>query len=484
MAAKPKGKLQKQIAAGDRAAIKRAYANPAWRRYLSPAQLKSQNPKAAQRRAMNERLAQPITPGSTTTERDLAREAHANLALEYGPQEADLQRTLGEQQQRERDTGSFYDQYLTQLRQNQANVDQARQQAAGQLAATQAGITGLGAANLTQLQNPAVADAQARGTQAADLTGLASSAAATRQALMGSFQAQQALQGAAADRYAGGIANVVGPGQKLQAQAQAAGKTADVRKQQTELTAKRSAADVAFRAGRRAEEAKNLLAESIATGKTKADLAKANLASKTSIKTAGIRAGATVTAAQIRAQQQKASRQAAGGKRATSGPFAGYTQAEIEGMSTADARKIVQKYNDKGGKDGKGGKKPAGLKQLTPNEQNAYNTQLSQIDTWAQRGKAGQPLIAGHKFEKGKAPRGDRATVGKRILEGMGSNLKARVLVTAGLDKHYLGYLSGDTVVRLHQAGLSADQISRTLGVPTWQVYKQTHAGPFGPRGR
>jgi hypothetical protein len=53
-------------------------------------------------------------------------------------------------------------------------------------------------AGLTGLQNPANADAAARGATAGDLSPLASNAAAIRQALVGSFVAQQAGQTAAA----------------------------------------------------------------------------------------------------------------------------------------------------------------------------------------------------------------------------------------------------------------------------------------------
>src|SRR4051812_36951728 len=75
-----------------------------------------------QRRKTNVRLAQPIVPGSGTTEGQLAKEAQAAMDVRYGPRQQAEQRTLGEEQTRARDTGGFYDQYLRQVAQHSQNV--------------------------------------------------------------------------------------------------------------------------------------------------------------------------------------------------------------------------------------------------------------------------------------------------------------------------------------------------------------------------
>ena len=251
------------------------------RRWLKDPGLRAKLPEkylsSAQRstRQMNTRLAQPIVPGSTTTERDLAREAQAAMGVQFGDVERQQQRVLGEEKQRQVDMGGFYDDYLGELERHRLNSQQIGQAAGQQMQNMQAGVTGLAAADLTQLNQAATKDAEARGATPGDLAQMASNAAAVRQGLVGSFVARQANENAAQQGAASLLSRVVGPGQKLWAQARGQGRIRQAEEDITGTAAKRGAADVQYRAGVRGEEAKNVLARQVAgleAAETKAKL--------------------------------------------------------------------------------------------------------------------------------------------------------------------------------------------------------------------
>lgn len=244
----------------DKALRARVLANPGLRSKLSAATLQKYAPAQAKKRALNLRLAQPIVPGSSTTNRDLAQESKAAMDVKYGPLQADQQRALGQQQQEQRDVGGWYDQYLAAVRQHAANVGTIGTQAATAGQNLQQGVTGLGQAGLAQIQNPANADAAARGATAGDMAPLANQALAVRQALTGSFVAQQNAQNAASSGFADARANVVAPGQKLGALAVEGGKIKTARDKITETARERGASDLLYRSDRKTEEAKNILA--------------------------------------------------------------------------------------------------------------------------------------------------------------------------------------------------------------------------------
>jgi hypothetical protein len=90
----------------------RALANPGLRSKLPASMLPAE---MRNRRALNQRLKQPITQGSSITEGDLARESKAAMQVKYGDVEQGQRQRVQEEQQRQRDftgPGGFYDQYL------------------------------------------------------------------------------------------------------------------------------------------------------------------------------------------------------------------------------------------------------------------------------------------------------------------------------------------------------------------------------------
>jgi len=431
----------------DRGLLKRALSDPGLRRQLPTGLLKAPQRKA---RALNVRLNAPITAGSTMTERDLARAANASGAVQFGPQEQALGQQLGASQQAETSTGNYYDQYLQRLAQNQADVASQQQQAASQLQGIGQGITGLAASDLAGVQNRAVASAQARGATAGDLTGMASNAAATRQALVGSFQAQQAQQGASAQGYAGSLANVVAPAQKIAALGQAATRTGKVRSDITALAAQKGAANVQYRTAARAEEAKNVLARQTLTGNVEAKAATVAESAKKR------RSQEAQTAARLTSQErQEQARLDA--------------QARQGALNRADRDKLAAlNAKDKAAKG-------RGPDWRTGEQAGTAMTQLNTLKSLAQSAKAGAPFQKGHKPQ---TPLGRHGAAAK--IKGFGpvaGKLKDPVLITAALDAVYDQHLSPATVKALIASGYKPSQVMRTLGVPTRTGYKPTGLG-------
>jgi hypothetical protein len=196
-------------AAKDKAFLARALKNPGLRAKLDPKFLSA--PQRASR-TLNARLNAPIVPGSSTTERDLAHEAQAAQTVRYGPQDAALGQQLGVAQQTERDTGSLYDQYRQALQQHSANISAFQAGAQQALGALQQGVTGLGQQSAVQMAQSAAPTQSAVAAPSGDLATLANQALAVRQAQAGTFGAEQALTGAAANTYADTQANAELPG--------------------------------------------------------------------------------------------------------------------------------------------------------------------------------------------------------------------------------------------------------------------------------
>jgi hypothetical protein len=502
-ATKPKAKpkshpFQDKLKAGDKAALAKAFASPGLRKYI-PDQYLAQNPagkKVLQQRALTARLNAPITPGSTTTERALAHEAQAAQTVKYQPAETALNQQIGVSQQTQRDTGSFYDQYQQNLQAHQANIAAFQQGAQQALQQTAAGITGLSGAQGAELQQAANQRAQQQGvTQAGDLSQLANQATAVRQGLMGSFQNQQTLQSQAANTYADTQANVVAPGQKLTALAQAGGRTRDLQQKQADLRTEEGAYNQQYRSERRTDEAKNVLAQSIASNKTVAELAKikadavkndpATIVATTSAKTTATeeaknaaKLGLSVhdyrlLGPTVRAQRLKDLKATKPGSasdtRYSSGPFAGMLKSSVNALTPDAAQKLVDKYNKK-----KGTKTPGAAPDWKPsNDQSKGRSQVVSLRDYANKAKAGQPFVAGHAGQ----PRMTRQQAAAKIKASVAAPADP-ILLTAALDAAYNGRLSRTTVRALIQAGYKPGQIASALGVGTGPG--SAYAGPSG----
>jgi hypothetical protein len=460
-----------QRVAHDPKLLARALATPGLRsklpaKYLTRAQ--------RQQRTMNTRLAAPITAGSSITERDLAHQADAATNVQYGPQEAALRQQLGVAQTRQRDTGGFYDQYIAQLAANRKAISDQQQATQAQLGQISAGITGLAGTEGAALQQQANQRAAGQGVaQAGDLSSMASNAAATRQALVGSYQAQQAQQGAAANQYAGTLANVVGPGQKLGALAQAQGRVGDIRQKQTDLAGLRGAYNQKYRGEQRQAEAKLVLARQTLAGNIAQDTTTAAItAAKLAEQQRANRAREKTARDRIKATTQKAIDDATktGSQTILSGAFAGKSQSWLSTATDAQKQKLIDAYDTKhGGGAGAGGKGPTWLPQ---GQAGTGLAQLGNLKDFAAKAKAGVPFIQGHQRER---PR-DRYAAQTKITQNVAAP-KHPMLLRAALDAVYDGHISAFTVKGLIQAGYKPTEVARTLGVPTSGEYKKAHPG-------
>ena len=434
----------------DRAFLKRALADPGLRSKITDASLLPASMRA--QRALNVRLNAPIVPGSSTTERELARAAKAETTVRYAPLEAQQAQQLTDAQTFQRNIGDYYDQYLRQVAQHSANVNAQQQQATQAIQGQQQGVTGLAQADLTALGPGAPAQAS-----------LANQAAAVRQALVGSFVAQQAAQGAAASDYASGLANIVAPGQRLSAAQATQARVDAARAAQAATARERGAYDVSYRQQQRTAEAKNVLAQQTLAGNLSEQQTQAQQRQQTITETH--RANVAREKGQAAARRDarvkaKTSAAAAANKRSQSGPFAGMTQAQIDGMSDATAQAKIDAYNkNKGGRAGKG------QQWRTQEQAGAAMTQLTQLKELAHRAQTGLKFEPTGK-EKGPGPRLGRHDAAKKIL-GYATKLKDPVLASAALDAVYDGHLSRETQRRLIAAGFKPSQVASTLGTRT-----------------
>jgi hypothetical protein len=471
---------------------KRALANPGLRSKLPASMLPT---AMRQQREMNARLKQPITPGSAITERDLARESKSAMDVKYGPLEAAQKQGLAEEQTRGRDVAGFYDQYLRQIAAHSANVQAIGQQATNAGLGVQSGITGLANTDLSSINQAATASAGARGASAGDISQMANSAAAVRQSLVGSFVAQQAGQNAASQNYADTQAHVVAPGQKLGAQAMAQGRVRQAGQKIKDTTAQRGADTLTYRSERKADEAKMVLANQTLGAKVEGAKASAKAAASTKYGTGGSglnKYGYTYDEWTKLSATQKNKARAGKGKGGGSGDdtvysdgaFAGKTHAEVNAMTPAQRKALVDAHA-KGGTTG--GAKGKGPKWVTTEQQNSAMTQAQELKRLAALAKAGRAFVPEHeqpwKDGDGKVHKSPwkkqpltMEQARSKVMGALGKDTKSPSLVDAAVDAVYQGFLSASTVAALKAAGYKPSVVASNLGVKT--------SGQVGPKGK
>lgn len=399
--------------------------------YLPAAQL-------AQRQ-LNKRLAQPVTPGSSMTQRDLARQTQAAADVKYGAATQQAQQNVTQLGQVQRDTSDWYDAYLRELAAHQANVagfqQQAQQSVAG-LSQAAGALPAHGAATGLSGENQATA----------------LQASAVRKALTDSFGAMLTSQGANANTYADALAHVVGPGAKVQALDVAAGNQGKARQQLQQLVAERGAFRQTLADQTKQDEAKNVLATSIATGKELAATseAKAAVAGATAEATTAAKYGYSLKdwrkiGPTARQAVIKSTKSTAADHVYSSGPFAGHMKSEIDAMSGVDRQKLVTAYK---GTD----KTSATVKRANPAARGRLRDDVASATIYAQalkdqgtpRPKAIKALLMG--IPKSK----DNPTSVPRF--------KHLVAIVA-LDKAYYGVVTPATVAQLLARGYTAQDV-------------------------
>jgi hypothetical protein len=330
--------------------ISKLAANPGTRaaladKYLTPVQLKQ--------RQLNQRLNAPVTAGSTLTNRDLAHQRQAATQVQYGPQDQEAAKQLGQAQQLQKDQGDWYAQY--QAAANQLKTDLGNNAKAA--TDTTTGITNA----VGQL---GTATAVGDGNVASD----AQKGSVIRQALSGAFGAMLASQGQSSKDYGAKIADLVVPGQKLTAMNQGAKNIGSVRDQIAALAREKGAFGTKFDADTIASEQKNALANQ-AFG---LDVQKASTQAAQNSPAGKSAAAAATSEAQNaskygysvhdwrtlgpdgRQRVIKASKSKPADSVYSSGPFAGRKKSEVDAMSPGGRQTLVDRYTKKAGSGGKG----------------------------------------------------------------------------------------------------------------------------------
>lgn len=430
-----------QLSAEQKKRLSQLLGSPGTRAKVADRFLSSQQ---RQQRALNTRLNQPVTPGSMMTERDLARSTQSAADVRYGPQESQLKQNVTQAQQISRDVGDYYDAYLKELAQHQANVAGFQSQAQQALAGITGAVGGLGSGAAQGLQG--------------DNAGNASNASAVRQALAGSFGAQQALQGASANTYADAVARQVGPGQKVQALTNAKGNEGKATKTLADLLSQKGAFRSQLASDTRQGEAKNVLAQRIAgvnATTAEARIAESARHNKASEQTARERA---------RTSASNAKSTGYGAGRPGLNKY-GYTYDEWNALSGAQQAKArAGKGKPKAGSTGQG---PDWLPQ---GQMSAGLAQLPSLKDYASRAKTGQPFQAGHAKQQALS----RSQAAQKITQNVAAP-KDPILITAALDAVYDQHLSAATVKKLIAAGYKPSRVAQTLGVPTAATYKKAY---------
>lgn len=345
--------------------IKQMLKNPGLRSTLADKYL---TPELLAKRNENRRLARPVVPGSSMTNRDLAHARDAAVQVQYGPEQQALGQQLATQRQQQRDMGGFFDQYINDVRQ----------------AATR--IQGNNAAANTAMQNlvgaagkiPTALGSDASSQNVTD----AQNASAIRQALLASFGSTMTATGRNAENEATTRGFVVAPGQKLQNQAQGFRNISAVREKQTELGQRKGAFASRFVGDTKSNEAKNVLAaQALGLDITKAKQSAVNQAGAGGEKygytpSEWLSLSASQRAAIVKASKPKTAAPGAS-QMATQAAKHGYTLAEWRNLSTQERRDVIAKDQKTGG--AKKVKPVTGPGSLTPQAEQKVVSQINKV---------------------------------------------------------------------------------------------------------
>lgn len=338
-----KKKTLAQRIAADPALKAKYLANPGLRSKLPASMLTPQQRKT--REAIHTGR-QPITPGSTVTNSQLGKETRSATDLRYGGQQSALQTQQAKAEALGRDVGGWYDSYRAELAKHAQNTQAINDNTSAQLERTGAGLQGLNT-----------------GTSPTD-----QQAAAVRAQMFAGFGAQQAIVGGASNRYASNMANVVAPGQQLQARAQSAQGVRDVADRLTALEAEKGAFGQQYRSGRVADESKNVLANralgaNIADDQADNAIAAARVASTAQHNAASRRetarshrANETAAQARIRIAEERAAVTAAAKNKPKARPRATPIQQGAAKDEIAKTRSAIETLRKNGAKSKSTGK--------------------------------------------------------------------------------------------------------------------------------
>lgn len=432
--------------------VARLVKNPGTRasvptKYL-PAQYRRQ-------RELNQRLDSPVTPGSSLTNRQAARERNATVDQRYGPLESQLGQKLQQSQRVQQAIPQWYDQYRQLLNAAQQGAQQGYAAANQQMQALQAGAG-------QQLASPQIA---AQNAQIASLGGIedpaqaqiAAQAASQRAAMAGNLGGVIAAQGANQNAYGANLTANTGRHQveSLLAELQ---NDSNIRGDQAQLGREKGSYAVTTDQGIRDRERKSVLenaAFNLDVANTNADNARAD--------------------AQLRTTQR---RDAANTQRQDETPNQyGYTAKQWRQMTTAQRQQVIRdsRSSGRGNGGGSGGgssTSPPGVKPATPAARQRANSQIQYALTQARRMKSG-------KFSRSQA--GQTLLTGRPGRDGQpGINKVDQLWASVALDIAYDGHLSRNNQRKLQSLGYSV----RDLGLTSYGDYTRQSNRPTSINGR
>jgi hypothetical protein len=402
--------------------LARVLANPGLRAQLPEKYL---TPEQRQQRY----LAQPVTPGSSTTNAAAQLLARRMTDTQFGPNAEAMQA------QRNKDVAGWYAAYQRDLQQHTQNIGQYGRTSVDQ-------IGGL---------------AQAAGNAAPGATGEAADAARVRQAMLAASGSAQSARAASDTGYADTLANVVAPGQRLQAQAQGQSNLRDLQDRIANAKAdaldkiKAAEADAIAKADDTRWE--RAVAEAgLNLNITKAGTAAADADADRALEREKARAAAATTAGEVNAY--------------------GYTKAAWNAMSTAKRRQIMaddwaRKHPPKDPKK----EDPFLGKQGQNDAKSSIDSTVTMIKSLRDKGydqhQIRQLLLLG---------RGAKTVErdGQKVTQS-GIKPTKKIWVNAAMDVAYLGYLGAANVKALTRYGVKVPK----LGYPTTKP--AAAASPLGP---
>lgn len=383
----------------------------------------------AAKRLLNERLAQPVVPGSTMTNRDLARESNAAMDVQYGPQ-----RRLLERQQAQ--APDYYDAYLAELKK------------------AQAGATAQGAQTGQAIQA---------------LYGSGPMAPGSNQATLGQAQAGTAqLLGQTQANYQQALQNAVQSG-KLKA-------LADIGQRRADLAGTEGAANVQYRSKRRSEELTNVATAALAN--VKQDTAQSAQTQKGLdflAKTGHTPGFAAAHPGQFAKDQIKRQHQLHPPKTAKNTPDApykyGYTKKEWLALPLSERKRITAANTKKPGD-------PKTTPRLTNTQVTKYVSQATQVASMLRNPPTFQPTGPDGK-PKGKPRPATRAEILADIRAGTSSLGK-------GVDPRVINIGSSLASNRGKGIGPYGEGQAQSLGIPPGRFkrvkkVKPKHGGVTGP---
>jgi hypothetical protein len=430
-------KLSQMTTAQRKVRVAKLIQNPGTRskvpdQYLPPA--------LRQQREMNARLNAPVVQGSSLTNRDVSRSATAGAEVKYGEPIRQGQSSIGQSEQAGKDMAGYFDDYQRKVAEAQGATAQIGKD-------TTAAISGLAGAFGT----PDTAGLSAG--NAAD----AGNAAAVRHAILSNLGAVQTAQAGNANTYANQMANVVVPGQKLSAQASAAGKTQSLREQLAGLLKEKGTYKQQLQSDAVADEGKNVLAQqALGLDITKAATdAAAGRATRRETRRSNV-ASETAATQEVNAY--------------------GYSKADWAAKTPAERQKIMKDV-----KNATKSKANNGVDWVTPTQQSTAQSQIEQAIGYAKslkgdkytRAQAVSALTSDQSAravfdtvkdkKTGKTKQVRRLNPdGTQVTSGAWSGIDS-ALASAALDMAYVGHLSKYTTDKLHTAGIKVG----ALGLPT-----------------